>query len=244
MNTMSESRVESQPEPGRRILVWDAPVRVFHWMLAASFIGAYLTAEGERWRLVHVTLGYTVAGLVAFRLLWGLVGTRHARFRSFVRRPAAVRRTLAAMLRGSPPHSTGHNPVGALAIVGLLGLAVLVSVTGWGTYHEVGALSSEDLHELLANAMLALVGVHVAGVLLGSWLERENLVKAMFTGRKTGPASKAISGSRAGVAALVLVSVLAFWAWQWQAGPTGAPGAAASGGHPGEHGGDRDRDDD
>jgi cytochrome b len=241
MNTMSESRVDPPPDGRRRILVWDAPVRVFHWMLAISFVGAYLSADSERWRLLHVTLGYTVAGLVAFRLLWGLVGTRHARFASFVRRPAVIRRYLAAMLRGSPPRSTGHNPVGALAILGLLALAVLVAVTGWGTYNEVGVLASDELHEFLANAMLALAGVHVAGVLLGSWLERENLIKSMVTGRKTGPAGKAISGSRAGVAALLLVSILAFWAWQWQAAPTGGAGATATTSGAGEHG---HRDDD
>jgi len=241
MNTMSESRAEPRPARQRRILVWDAPVRVSHWMLAASFIGAYVTAESERWRLLHVTLGYTVAGLVAFRVLWGLVGTRHARFRSFVRRPAVVRRYLAAMLRGTPPHSTGHNPVGALAIIGLLTLAVLVCLTGWGTYNEVGALSPDELHELLANAMLALVGAHVAGVLVGSWLERENLVKAMLTGRKSGPASKAISSSRAGIAALVLISTVAFWAWQWQSAPASASAGAAARVGSGEHG---DRDDD
>jgi cytochrome b len=240
MSTMSESRVEHPSDPARRILVWDAPVRVFHWLFALSFAGAYLTAESERWRLVHVTLGYTVAGLVAFRLLWGLVGTRHARFRSFVRGPAAVRRYLQAMLRGSPPHSTGHNPAGAVAIVGLLTLAALVSVTGWATYEGIRGLSSEDLHELLANAMLALVVVHVAGVLLGSWLERENLVTAMFTGRKLGPLSRAITSSRAWVAALLLVAVGAFWAWQWQAAPPGSTAAPASNGS-GEH---RDHDDD
>ena len=71
--------------PARRVLVWDAPVRVFHWLMVASFAGAWLSAESERWRLLHVTLGYTLAGLVVFRVLWGLVGTRHARFASFVR---------------------------------------------------------------------------------------------------------------------------------------------------------------
>lgn len=241
MNTMSESQVEQKPDARTRILVWDAPVRVFHWMLVASFAGAYLTAESERWRLLHVTLGYTVAGLVVFRLQWGLIGTRHARFRSFVRGPAAIRRYLTAMLRRKPPHSTGHNPVGALAILGLLTLAALVAVTGWGTYNEVGALSSDELHEFLANAMLALVLVHVAGVLLGSWLDRENLVKAMFTGRKTGPARKAISRSYAWVAAILLIGVLAFWAWQWQAAPASANAAATSPASSGEH---RDGDDD
>ena len=240
MNTMSESRIDRPSAPGRRILVWDAPVRVFHWLFALSFAGAYITAESERWRFLHVTLGYTVAGLVIFRLLWGLVGTRHARFRSFVRGPAVVRRYLAGMLRGSPPHSTGHNPVGALAIVGLLTLAALVSVTGWGTYNEVGFLSSDELHEVLANAMLALVIVHVAGVLLGSWLERENLVKAMFTGRKIGPLPKAISSSRTWVAALLLASVAGFWAWQWQTAPAGATSAAG----PASSGEHRDGDDD
>jgi len=240
MNTMSESRVEHPGTPRRSILVWDAPVRVFHWLLALSFAGAYITAESERWRLLHVTLGYTVAGLVVFRLLWGLFGTRHARFRSFVRGPAVVRRYLAAMLQGSPPRSTGHNPVGALAIVGLLALAALVCVTGWGTYNEVGVLSSDELHELLANAMLALVIVHVAGVLLGSWLEGENLVKAMFTGRKIGPSAKAIPSSRAWVAALLLASVAGFWAWQWQTAPAGATSEAAPVGSGAHRDGDGD----
>ena len=77
--------------PLRTVLVWDAPTRVGHWLIALSFAGAWLTAESERWRLVHVTLGYTLAALVVFRLVWGLVGTRHARFASFVRGPAVSR---------------------------------------------------------------------------------------------------------------------------------------------------------
>ena len=85
MNTMSASRAETARQTGSRVLVWDLPVRIFHWLLALSFAGAFLTAESERWRLVHVTLGYTVAGLVVFRLLWGVLGSRHARFSSFVR---------------------------------------------------------------------------------------------------------------------------------------------------------------
>ena len=82
MNTMSASRAEAMKTDSitRRILVWDAPTRLFHWLLALSFLGAYLTAESEQWRLVHITLGYTMAALVGFRLVWGMVGTRYARF--------------------------------------------------------------------------------------------------------------------------------------------------------------------
>ena len=152
--------------------------------MVASFAGAWLTAESERWRLVHVTLGYTVAGLVVFRILWGLVGTRHARFSSFVQGPGAVARYLGSLLRGRPEHHAGHNPAGALAIVALLGLALAVVASGWATYNELFGGWLEEAHEALATGMLAVVGVHVAGVLLGSWLHRENLIGAMITGRK------------------------------------------------------------
>ena len=91
-----------------RVLVWDAPVRVFHWLLAASFIGAFVTAESERWRLLHVTLGYTVGGLVVFRLLWGLLGTRHARFAGFVRGPR-TKAAKRACLVPTRPHSSRNS---------------------------------------------------------------------------------------------------------------------------------------
>ena len=130
----------------RKILVWDAPVRVFHWLMVLSFAGAYLSAESERWRLLHVTLGYTMAGLVGFRILWGLMGTRYARFSSFVRGPRAVARYLGAMLRGQPEHHTGHNPAGALAIVALLALTLVVTASGWASYNEIAGKWLEDLH--------------------------------------------------------------------------------------------------
>jgi cytochrome b len=108
MNTTSASPANSPgatPERAsaiRKVLVWDAPVRVFHWLMVLSFAGAYLTAESERWRIVHVTLGYTMVGLVAFRVVWGLVGTRYARFSSFVRGPAAIARYLRGLIRVGP----------------------------------------------------------------------------------------------------------------------------------------------
>lgn len=221
MNTVSESRADRG-----RTLVWDAPVRVFHWLLAISFAVAYLTAEGERWRLAHITAGYTMAGLVAFRIVWGLVGTRHARFAGFVRGPRAVLGYLRSLVTGRPEHHAGHNPAGALAIVGLLLLTVLTAATGWATLNEVGGHWLEEVHEALANGMLALVIAHVAAVLLSSWLHRENLIGAMIHGRKPVPPQQGIRSAWRSVAALVLAAVLGFWWLQWQQ-PAPADGLAA-----------------
>jgi cytochrome b len=167
-----------------RILVWDIPTRIFHWSLALSFATAYITAESERWRDVHVISGYLLLGLIAFRLVWGLVGSRHARFADFVRGPAAVMRYLRSLLSGRPEHHVGHNPAGAVVIVLLLALGLASGASGWATYNEIGGDLLEELHEALAGAMLALVGIHLAGVAVASFLHRENLVKAMVTGYK------------------------------------------------------------
>jgi len=229
MNTASAFPAELNPGPTasaparRKILVWDAPVRVFHWLMVASFAGAWLSAESERWRMLHVTLGYTLAGLVAFRIVWGLVGTRHARFSNFVRGPVAVARHLRSMLRGSPEHHIGHNPAAALAILGLLGLAVAVTATGWAGFNQLGGEWLKEVHEAAASVMLAVVGVHIGGVLLGSRLERQNLALGMVNGRKTGRPDEAIRSAWRSVAALMLAAVLGFWWLQWQ-------GAPASGG--------------
>jgi len=176
-------------EPARpaTVKVWDILVRLFHWSFAACFAGAWLTAESERWRDVHVALGYTMLGLVAFRLLWGFVGPRHARFSSFVRGPAAIASYLRSLLTPHPEHHLGHNPAGAVAIVLLLGLALLAGTSGWAVYNDLGGEWLEESHEFLAGAMLAVVGVHLAGVAVASWLHRENLVASMLTGRKNDP---------------------------------------------------------
>lgn len=227
MTTTSAYRAEAAREsaPGK-VLIWDAPVRVFHWLTVLSFAGAWLTAESERWQLVHVTLGYTMAGLLGFRILWGVVGTRHARFSSFVRGPAAAVRYLRAALRGQPEHHTGHNPAGALAIVALLLLAFVVAATGWANYTDLGGHWLEEVHEAAASLMLAVAGVHLAGVVVSSWLHRENLVRAMITGRKVGKPQEAARPWRA-VAAIMMVAVLGFWVMQWQSAPP-AEGAGAS----------------
>ncbi|HSW23816.1 MAG TPA: cytochrome b/b6 domain-containing protein [Burkholderiaceae bacterium] len=222
MNTTSVSPADqpSRTATGRPVLVWDAPVRLTHWLMVFSFAGAYLTAESEHWRLVHVTLGYTLAGLVGFRVLWGFFGTRYARFANFVRGPAAVADYLRDLLARRPPHHVGHNPAGALAILVLLGLAALVTGTGWATYEELGGKWLEELHEGAANLMLAVVGVHVAGVLVSGWLHGDNLVGAMITGHKPVRPEDGVRRAWRGVAALLLAAVLAFWALQWWTAPT------------------------
>lgn len=214
MNTMSASPAEDRP-----VLVWDAPLRVFHWLLAASFAGAWLTAESEHWRLVHITLGYTVAALVSFRLAWGLVGPRHARFASFVRGPSAVLRYLRSLATGRPEHHAGHNPAGALAVLALLALGALTALTGFLNDQDWGGHAMEELHEGVASAMLAVVGVHVVAVIVSSVLHRENLVRAMLTGRKQGRPHEAIPRARAGLAMMLLAGVLGFWWLQWKEAP-------------------------
>ena len=195
-----------------RILVWDLPTRVFHWLLAASFLGAFLTAESERYRDIHVVLGYTVLGLVAFRFLWGVVGTRYARFSSF---PIAPRRVLGyfkSLFTRSPQHHVGHNPAGSLAIYAILALALLAGATGYAAYNEIGGAWLAELHEGAANAMLGLVVIHIGAVIVSSLIHRENLVAAMLNGYKNGRSGDGIRRKHRFVAAAVLLATAGFWA--------------------------------
>lgn len=233
MNASSASPVETPVvrTEARRSLIWDAPVRVFHWLMVLCFAGAYLSAESERWRLLHVTLGYTMAGLVGFRILWGLIGTRHARFASFVRGPAAVKRYLTAIVRGRPEHHVGHNPTGAMAILAMLALTLAIAGSGWLLYNELGGHWMEEVHEATANLMLAVVGVHIGGVLLASATHHENLTRAMIDGRKVAAPGEAVRSAWRSVAMLMVVAVLGFWWLQWQSAPAvidGRPAAAAT----------------
>lgn len=212
-----------------KIKVWDAPVRVFHWLMVLSFAGAYLSAESERWRLLHVTLGYTLGGLVAFRLVWGLVGTRYARFANFVRGPQAVLTYLRSLRKGQPQHHLGHNPAGAVAIVLLLLASVAVVGSGWAIYNDVGGEWLSELHDIAANSMLLVVAIHVAGVLVASRLHRENLVRAMVTGQKNGAPADGIRRTWAALTVLLVLAVLGYWWLQWQSAPEPVIGPVSSG---------------
>ncbi|MBI5462185.1 MAG: cytochrome b/b6 domain-containing protein [Gammaproteobacteria bacterium] len=184
----------------REVKVWDPLVRVFHWTLVIGFFTAYFTEGEEDTLFLHTWAGYTVAGLVLVRLLWGFIGTRHARFSDFVFRPAVVKEYLVGVLKLKPQRYLGHNPAGGLMIVLLLISLVFTAFFGMSLYavdENAGPLASwfgglgetwedifEELHEFFANFTLFLVIVHVAGVIVESLLHRENLVRAMFTGRK------------------------------------------------------------
>ncbi len=184
-----------QPQQPSMIKAWDPLIRIFHWSLVLSFFLAFITED--HWISLHVQAGYAVSLLIGFRLIWGLIGTRQARFLTFVKRPAVVLSYLKQMLLLRVPHYLGHNPVAAVMVVALIGSVILVSFTGMVIIASEGQgpLANtlfahwrgewmEDVHEFFANFTLLLVFAHVSGVILSSLLERENLVKAMVTGKK------------------------------------------------------------
>lgn len=176
----------TDPEPAD-VPVWDPFVRVYHWSQAALIAAAWITADD--WKSAHEKLGYAVAALVVARVFWGLVGPEHARFADFVRGPRVVLGYLADLARGREPRTLGHNPAGGAMIIALLVTIAATALAGWLQTTDAfwGWQPLEDVHETLATAILVLVSAHVGGVLLASWRHRENLVRAMVTGRKRAP---------------------------------------------------------
>ena len=176
---------------GRRIAavgVWDPLVRLFHWSLAASIALAWFTST---WRdSFHNDFGYVAAGLVAVRLLWGLIGPRYARFSQFCRHPSRVLGYLRDIFKGHEARYVGHNPAGGAMVIVLLAMISLTAFTGWMMTTDAwfGVDWVQITHKFCAYTVIALVAVHLCGVALASFRHRENLVKAMITGRKREPA--------------------------------------------------------
>lgn len=185
MSTLPATTVARQEAGGER--VWDPLVRVFHWSLVTLFFANALVLDEEG--AAHRWVGYAVLGLIAFRLVWGLVGSRHARFSAFPPSLGAARRHLGAMLRGEQDLHLSHNPLGALMVYNLLATMIAIGATGWlmTTNAFWGVDWVEETHELLANWALFSVGLHVVGVLFEQWRSHVPLVRAMITGVKEIP---------------------------------------------------------
>lgn len=195
------------------ILVWDWPVRLGHWALATAFALAWLTSENEDWETLHIGAGATILAIASFRLLWGLLGSRHARFTDFARGPTSVVRYLRSLFTSRPEHHVGHNPAGGWAILAMLALALVTGMSGWAYHLEWAGHWLKELHEGLAAIWLGLVVVHVGAVVVSSFLHRENLIRAMVTGYKQGPTGQDIARSYPWVAVLLIVWVAAVVWW-------------------------------
>lgn len=166
------------------VRVWDPLVRMLHWSLvlslAVSWLGAFAISG------THQLAGYVALGIVVLRALWGFVGSRYARFAHFVRGPRATWAYLQAVLRRRAPRHIGHNPLGACMILTLLGCVAGLGLTGWLYTTDAfwGDAIVEALHVGMAWTLLALAGLHVAGVCCTGGRQPESLLRAMFSGRK------------------------------------------------------------
>lgn len=201
--------------------MWDLPVRVTHWVIALAVAGCWAThCAGIEWFVWHRRFGYTVLVLVAFRIAWGFVGTRHARFANFVRGPRAI----LEYLRGRTAAPVGHNPLGALSVLALLATLLVQAGTGlyandeimnagpfYGWIDPASSNRITGVHRACSEVLLVLIGLHLIAV---AWLvavRRRPLLRAMITGARPAalvPADQSIAGSRLALA-LALVAVLA-----------------------------------
>ncbi len=233
------------PPAAKTIRVWDLPVRIFHWLLVATILVAFLSAEEESalapW---HVSAGWVAALLIVFRVIWGFVGGEHSRFTRFLK-SWEIGHHLASLTSPARRRSVGHNALGGLAVIALLAAVASVVYSGVRT----GGDAEEGLHEMLANLLLALIAVHVFAVIVMSMLTRENLITAFITGRKRAdlhpgfadalppmPLAVPVAGVAVGLAAY---SVMAVDPTAFTPGAHAEAGVSGGGGEGGE-GGDRD----
>lgn len=166
------------------VRVWDPLVRIFHWMVVAGCaLNLFVLEEGET---AHRFVGYTVAAALAVRIVWGFVGTRHARFSDFLPTPRRLAHYVRQLRRSAEPRMLGHNPAAAVMMLALMALLAGVTVTGWmiGLDAFWGVKWVKEVHESFANAILVLAGLHALAAIVESWRHRENLIWAMVTGRK------------------------------------------------------------
>ena len=170
-----------------KVEVWDVFVRVFHWALVSCiFINYFVMDDGE---ILHQWLGYTASALVCWRIVWGFVGSRYARFSDFFSTPAKIKKHLENLKAGRHDDYPGHNPVGALMMLALMALVLSLGVTGYMQVSDAfwGVEWVQELHEALASALIACAGLHALAAIVMGRIERTNLVRAMLTGVKIRP---------------------------------------------------------
>jgi cytochrome b len=167
-----------------QVKVWDRFIRTFHWSLVTLFATAFYTRD--KWEQIHIACGYAILGLVVARIIWGFTGSSHARFRDFIYSPLAILRFLFDTARFRAKRYLGHNPAGGAMVVTLV--LTLLTICGSGIAMTLdrfwGVKWIETIHETATYGTLALIGLHIVGVILASIEHRENLVKSMLTGWK------------------------------------------------------------
>jgi cytochrome b len=223
-------REQPADDAARRTRIWDWPTRLFHWLLALCVLGSWITANAFDLLDVHMTIGYVTLGLLAFRLIWGVIGPRHARFASFLAGPRTTLRYLQSLpLRGAAAHtSAGHNPLGGIMVLVMLVLLLTQAVTGLFATDELlhlgpynGAVSSDtgealtSVHKANSDFILIAVWMHIAAILFYAFYKRQNLIGPMITGIKRLPAAKGpvgIDSSRT-LLALVVAALVAIGVW-------------------------------
>ncbi len=215
-SAMGAARSEA-PLPTRRTV--DAFTRTLHALLGMSFLGAYITAESEIFRLVHVTLGYTLGALLLVRVVWGLLGPRHARLSALWGKLRGLGAWFKGLAQGQAAWRQAQNLYMAVTVAALLLAIAPVVLSGYVTYQEWTGDWMEEVHEFFGNFMLIAVIAHVAGVVILSLLRRRNLATPMLTGRVEGAGPDLIKSNHGFLAAALLVAVVSFWVWQGQAAP-------------------------
>jgi cytochrome b len=198
----------------QRVQVWDLPTRVMHWVLAFSVAGAaglaFLTDDDGPWFRIHMLLGLMAGFVVVLRIVWGIWGTKYARFGSFAFGPKALVAYVRGVLRRGPEERhVGHNPGSSYAIWALLGLPLALVATG--LLMSVGGEVFEEVHEPLAIALLVFIGAHLAGIVWHTVRHREGIALGMVDGRKLAEPSAAIPSTQPG-AGLFVLALCAAWA--------------------------------
>ena len=203
-----------------RKLIWDLPVRIVHWLLAVLLCGSWytVTVTGDMER--HMLIGQTILCLLIFRVIWGFVGTRYARFGSFVFKPGTIVAYAKSVLSRSSGGYAGHNPLGSLAVFAMFALIGIQVSTGLfatdGDFYEgplnhlvSGRTGSQitDIHYLNFDVLAIMIGIHIVAILFYLFYKRENLITPMLSGKKPGNGLEGISGSKLGMAlGAILVS--------------------------------------